>query len=131
IDSLLDMILLTADLLELKANPDMAAKGVVLEARKEVGRGIVGTALIQDGTLRVGDPFFSGTTWGRVRAMNDERGKRIQEAGPATPVQVTGFEDVPNAGDGLAVVDDDTQARMIGQLRQEKAREAAQSKQGR
>jgi translation initiation factor IF-2 len=128
IDSLLDMILLTADLLELKANPDMPAKGVVLEAKKEVGRGIVGTTLIQDGTLKVGDPFFSGTTWGRVRAMTDERGKRIQEAGPATPVQITGFEDVPNAGDGLAVVDDDTQARMIGQLRQEKAREVSQSK---
>jgi translation initiation factor IF-2 len=131
IDNLLDMILLTADMLELKANPDMPAKGVVLEARKEVGRGIVATTLIQDGSLKVGDPFFSGTTWGRVRAMTDERGKRIQDAGPATPVQITGFEDVPNAGDGLAVVDDDTQARMIGQLRQEKAREAAQQKTGR
>jgi len=128
IENLLDMILLTSDMLELKCNPDMPAKGVVLEARKEVGRGIVGTVLIQDGTLRTGDPYFSGTTWGRVRAMTDERGKRIQEAGPATPVQLTGFEDVPNAGDGLAVVDDDTQARMIGQLRQEKAREAAQQK---
>jgi len=131
IDDLLDMILLTSDMLDLKANPDMPAKGVVLEAKKEVGRGIVATALIQDGTLKVGDPFFSGHTWGRVRAMTDERGKRIYEAGPATPVQVTGFEDVPNAGDGLAVVDDDTQARMIGQLRQEKAREAAHSKVGR
>ncbi|HVE71920.1 MAG TPA: translation initiation factor IF-2 [Thermoanaerobaculia bacterium] len=128
IDNLLDMIVLTSDMLELKANPDMPAKGVVLEARKEVGRGIVATALIQDGTLKVGDPFFSGTTWGRVRAMSDERGKRIQDAGPATPVQLSGFEDVPNAGDGFAVVDDDTQARMIGQLRQEKAREAAQQK---
>jgi translation initiation factor IF-2 len=131
IDDLLDMILLTADMLDLKSNPESPAKGVVLEARKEVGRGIVATALIQDGTLKVGDPFFSGHTWGRVRAMSDERGKRIQEAGPATPVLVTGFEDVPNAGDGLSVVDDDTQARMIGQLRQEKVREAAQSKGGR
>jgi translation initiation factor IF-2 len=131
IDNLLDMILLTADMLELKANPEMPAKGVVLEAKKEVGRGIVGTVLIQDGTLKIGDPYFSGTTWGRVRAMTDQRGKRIQEAGPATPVQLTGFEDVPNAGDGLAVVDDDTQARMIGQLRQEKAREMAHSKSGR
>jgi translation initiation factor IF-2 len=131
IDNLLDMILLTADLLELKANPEMRAKGVILEARKEVGRGIVGTALIQDGTLKIGDPFFSGTTWGRVRAMTDERGKRVQEVGPATPVQITGFEDVPNAGDSISVVDDDTQARMIGQLRQEKAREVAQSKTGR
>jgi translation initiation factor IF-2 len=131
IDDLLDMILLTADILDLKANPDMPAKGVVLEARKEVGRGTVGTVLIQDGTLKVGDPFFSGTTWGRVRAMSDERGSRITEAGPATPVQLSGFEDVPNAGDSIAVVDDDTQARMIGQLRQEKARENAQQKVGR
>jgi translation initiation factor IF-2 len=131
IDNLLDMILLTADMLELKANPDMPAKGVVLEAKKEVGRGIVGTVLIHDGTLKIGDPFFSGTTWGRVRAMSDERGQRIKEAGPATPVQLTGFEDVPNAGDSLAVVDDDTQARMIGQLRQEKAREVHQSKSNR
>jgi translation initiation factor IF-2 len=131
IDDLLDMILLTADMLDAKANPEMPAKGVVLEAKKEVGRGIVGTVLIQDGTLRIGDPFFSGSTWGRVRAMADERGKRIQEAGPATPVQITGFDDVPNAGDSLSVVDDDTQARMIGQLRQEKVREAAQQKGGR
>jgi translation initiation factor IF-2 len=131
IDDLLDMILLTADILDLKCNPDMPAKGVVLEARKEVGRGTVGTVLIQDGTLKVGDPFFSGTTWGRVRSMSDERGKRITEAGPATPVQLAGFEDVPNAGDSIAVVDDDTQARMIGQLRQEKARENAQQKVGR
>ncbi len=131
IDDLLDMILLTADMLDAKSNPEMPAKGVVLEAQKEVGRGIVGTVLIQDGTLKIGDPFFSGTTWGRVRAMADERGKRINEAGPATPVQITGFDDVPNAGDSLSVVDDETQARMIGQLRQEKAREAAQNKGGR
>ncbi|HJQ40129.1 MAG TPA: translation initiation factor IF-2 [Thermoanaerobaculia bacterium] len=131
IDDLLDMILLTADMLDLKANPDMPAKGVVLEARKEVGRGIVATVLIQDGTLKIGDPFFSGTTWGRVRAMSDERGQRITQAGPATPVQLTGFDDVPNAGDSIAVVDDDTQARMIGQMRQEKARDAAQQKSGR
>ena len=128
IDDLLDMILLTADMIGSKANPDLPAKGVVLEARKEVGRGIVATVLIQDGTLRVGDSFFSGSTWGKVRAMADDRGERVKEAGPATPVQVTGFEDVPNAGDTLAVVDDDTQARMIGQMRQEKAREVAQQK---
>ncbi|HEY0139587.1 MAG TPA: translation initiation factor IF-2 [Thermoanaerobaculia bacterium] len=128
IDDLLDMILLTADMIGSKANPDLPAKGVVLEARKEVGRGIVATVLIQDGTLKVGDSFFSGSTWGKVRAMADDRGERVKEAGPATPVQVTGFEDVPNAGDTLAVVDDDTQARMIGQMRQEKAREVAQQK---
>ncbi|HEX7705113.1 MAG TPA: translation initiation factor IF-2 [Thermoanaerobaculia bacterium] len=128
IDDLLDMILLTADMLDLKANPAQQAKGVVLEAKKDAGRGIVATILIQDGTLKVGDPYFSGSTFGRVRALTDERGQRIKEAGPATPVQVTGFEDVPKAGDVIAVVDDDTQARMIGQLRQEKAREAAQTK---
>jgi len=128
IDDLLDMILLTSDLLDLKANPELAARGVVLEAKKEVGRGTVATVLVQDGTLKIGDSFFSGSTWGRVRAMADERGDRIKEAGPATPVQLTGLEDVPNAGDTLQVVDDETQARVIGQMRQEKVREAAQTK---
>jgi translation initiation factor IF-2 len=128
IDDLLDMILLTSDMLDLKANPDMPAKGVVLEAEKEVGRGIVATVLVQDGTVRIGDPFFSGSTYGRVRAMSDEHGKRIKEAGPATPVQISGFDDVPGAGDSLQVVDDETQSRMIGQMRAEKVRESAQSK---
>jgi translation initiation factor IF-2 len=131
IDELLDMILLTADLLDLKANPELPARGVVLEAEKEVGRGIVATVLIQDGTLHIGDPFFTGSTYGRARAMADERGKRIKEAGPATPVQLTGLDDVPNAGDTLQAVDDETEARMIGQMRQEKAREASQQKTGR
>jgi translation initiation factor IF-2 len=128
IDDLLDMILLTSDLLDLKASPEIGAKGVVLEAKKETGRGIVATVLVQDGTLKIGDHFFSGATSGRVRAMTDERGKRINEAAPATPVQLTGFDDVPNAGDSLQVVDEQTQARMIGQMRQEKARELSQGK---
>ncbi|HET7707010.1 MAG TPA: translation initiation factor IF-2 [Thermoanaerobaculia bacterium] len=128
IDDLLDMIVLTADMLDLKANPDQAAKGVVLEARKEVGRGIVATVLIQDGTLKIGDSFFSGSTYGKVRAMTDQVGERIKEAGPATPVQLTGFDDVPNAGDTLQVLDDETQARLIGQMRQEKAREISMQK---
>ena len=128
IDDLLDMIVLTADLLDLKSNPELPAKGVVLEARKEVGRGIVGTVLIQDGTLKIGDPFFSGSTFGRVRAMTDERGQRIKEAGPATPVQLTGFDDVPNAGDSLQAVSEESEARMIGQMRQEKSREAMNQK---
>ncbi|HSP33922.1 MAG TPA: translation initiation factor IF-2, partial [Thermoanaerobaculia bacterium] len=128
IDDLLDMIVLTADLLDLKATPEIPAKGVLLEAKKEVGRGIVGTVLVQDGTLRIGDAFFSGSTYGRVRAMTDQRGERIKEAPPATPVQLTGFEDVPNAGDSLQVLDDEAQARIIGQMRQEKAREASQTK---
>ena len=128
IDDLLDMILLTADLLDLKATPELPARGVVLEARKEVGRGIVATVLIHDGTLRIGDAFFAGATSGRVRAMNDERGTRIKEAGPATPVSLTGFDDIPNAGDSLQAVDEESQARMIGQMRQEKARETAMQK---
>jgi translation initiation factor IF-2 len=128
IDDLLDMIVLTADLLDLKSNPEIAAKGVVLEARKETGRGVVATVLVQDGTLKIGDPFFSGSTSGRVRALTDERGQRIKEAGPATPVQLTGFDDVPNAGDSLQVVDEESQARMIGQMRQEKARETMHQK---
>jgi translation initiation factor IF-2 len=128
IDDLLDMILLTADLLDLKASPEIGAKGVVLEAKKETGRGIVATVLVQDGTLKISDAFFSGATSGRVRAMTDERGGRITEAGPATPVQLTGFDDVPNAGDSLQVVDEQTQARMIGQMRQEKAREMSHGK---
>src|SRR5438874_3106837 len=116
IDDLLDMILLTADLLDLKSAPEMPARGVVIEAQKEVGRGIVATVLVQDGTLKIGDAFFSGTTWGRVRAMSDDRGERVKEAAPATPIQVSGFEDVPGAGDTLQVLDDETQARMIGQM---------------
>jgi translation initiation factor IF-2 len=131
IEDLLDMIVLTADMLDLKSNPEQPARGVVLEARKEAGRGIVATVLIQDGTLKISDSFFSGQTYGRVRAMTDEHGERIKEAGPATPVQVTGFDEVPNAGDTLQVLDDETQARMIGQLRQEKARETAMQKGGR
>ena len=86
-------------------------QGVVLEARKEVGRGIVATVLVQNGTLRVGDVFVAGATCGRVRAMIDDDGKRIKEAGPSTPVEVTGFADVPEAGDPLQVVDDEAKAR--------------------
>src|SRR5260370_3392573 len=99
ISDLLDMILLTADLLDLKATPEQSAKGVILEARKEVGRGIVATVLVQDGTLRIGDAFFSGSTYGRVRAMTDERGERIKEAGRATPGRLTGFDDARHAVD--------------------------------
>ncbi|MEO8216805.1 MAG: translation initiation factor IF-2 [Acidobacteriota bacterium] len=122
IDELLDMILLTSDILDMKATPELPARGIVLEARKEVGRGVVATILVQDGTLRIGDTFFSGTTSGKVRAMSDEKGERAQEALPSTPVQVTGFDDVPNAGDTLQVVDEGAQARMISQMRQNKSR---------
>ena len=124
IDELLEMILLTSDLLELKATPALPGRGVVLEAKKEVGRGIVATVLIHDGTLRIGDSFFSGATAGRVRAMSDYLGARSKEAGPATPVLVTGFDDIPNAGDTFLVVDESSQARLIGEMRQAKVRDA-------
>jgi len=122
IDALLEMVVLTADLLELKADPERPAQGVVLEARKETGRGVIATVLVQNGTLKVGDVFVSGATWGRVRAMNDDRGKRIHESGPATAVEVTGFDDVPEAGDTFQAVGDEQKARGIVEFRQLEAR---------
>jgi translation initiation factor IF-2 len=123
ISELLEMILLTADLLDLKANPEISAQGAVLEARREVGRGTVATVLVQNGTLRVGDVFVSGAAFGRVRSMSDDRGERVQEAGPSTPVEVTGFNDLPNAGDLLQVVQDEAQARGIAGFRQQETRQ--------
>jgi translation initiation factor IF-2 len=122
INDLLEMILLTADILDLKANPEIAAQGAVLEARKEVGRGIVATVLVQNGTLQVGDVFVSGATWGRVRSMSDDLGHRVQQAGPATPVEVTGFNDLPDAGDILQVVEDESKARGIAEFRSQEER---------
>ena len=122
IPELLEMILLTADILELKSNPDIQAQGAVLEARKEVGRGIVATVLVQNGTLEIGDVFVSGATWGRVRSMSDDLGRRAQEAGPSTPVEVTGFNDLPDAGDLLQVVDDESRARGIAEYRAQEVR---------
>ncbi|MGA7616638.1 MAG: translation initiation factor IF-2, partial [Thermoanaerobaculia bacterium] len=125
IDDLLEMILLTAEMLELKATPGLPARGAVLEARKEAGRGIVANVLVQDGVLRIGDLFISGLATGKVRAMTDDRGERIKEAPPSTPVSVTGFDEVPNAGDSFIVIDEESKARAIVELRQEKAREEA------
>ncbi|MEP7008703.1 MAG: translation initiation factor IF-2 [Acidobacteriota bacterium] len=122
IDSLLEMILLTSDLLELRASPAMRAQGAVLEARKEVGRGIIATVLIQNGTLKPGDLYVTGATWGRVRSMTDDRGARIQIAGPSTPVEVSGFTDLPNAGDLFQVVEDEVKARSIAEYRQQEER---------
>jgi translation initiation factor IF-2 len=122
IPELLDMILLTADILDLKANPDIAAQGAVLEARKEVGRGTVATVLVQNGTLKVGDVFVSGAAWGRVRSMSDDLGQRAQTAGPSTPVEVTGFNDLPDAGDMLQVVEDESKARGIAEFRAQEQR---------
>ncbi|HEY4589200.1 MAG TPA: translation initiation factor IF-2, partial [Thermoanaerobaculia bacterium] len=122
IQELLEMILLTADILDLKANPDTAAQGAVLEARKEVGRGTVATVLVQNGTLKVGDVFVSGSAWGRVRSMSDDLGHRAQQAGPSTPVEVTGFNDLPDAGDMLQVVEDESKARSIAEFRAQEQR---------
>src|SRR5258708_5598375 len=122
IQELLEMILLTADILELKSSPDIQAQGAVLEARKEVGRGIVATVLVQNGTLEIGDVFVSGATWGRVRSMSDDLGRRAQQAAPSTPVEVTGFNDLPDAGDLLQVVDDESRARGIAEYRAQEVR---------
>jgi translation initiation factor IF-2 len=122
IDGLLEMVLLTSDLLELKGDPDRPAQGVVLEARKETGRGIIATVLVQNGTLKVGDVFVSGATWGRVRSMADDRGHRVKASGPATAVEVTGFQDVPEAGDTIQAVDDEQKARSIVEFRQQEQR---------
>ena len=122
INELLEMILLTADIQDLKASPDRPAQGVVLEARKETGRGIISTVLVQNGTLRVGDIFVAGATWGRVRAMSDDRGHRALESGPATAAEVTGFADVPEAGDTFQAVDDEQKARSIVEFRPQESR---------
>lgn len=117
IDELLEMVLLNADLLDLKANPEISAQGAVVEARKETGRGTVATVLVQNGTLRVGDTFVTGATWGRVRAMLDDYGQRIEQAGPSSPVEVSGFSDLPAAGDVLQVVGTEQEARTIAEYR--------------
>ena len=125
LDSLLEMIILTSDLLELKGNPDRLASGVLLEAKLDRGRGAVGTVLVQQGTLKVGDPFIAGQVFGRVRAMFDDRGRSVERAGPSTPVEVLGLQGVPLAGDQLQVVQDATQAQHIANQRQMQARLAA------
>lgn len=122
VPELLEMILLSSDILELQASPELLAAGVVVEARKEPGRGIVATVLVQDGTLSVGDIFVSGATWGKVRSMSGDLGTRIQHAEPATPVEVTGFNELPGAGDPFQVVDKEAQARSIAEFRQEETR---------
>ncbi len=122
IDELLELILLQAELLELKADSKLPAQGIVLEARKEAGRGTVATVLVQNGTLSVGDVFVSGATHGKVRLMVDDKGERIDSCGPATPVEVSGFQDIPNAGDSFQVVEEESKARQIAGHRQEEQR---------
>jgi len=117
LDDLVDMVLLVADLQELKANPKRTAIGTIVEARMDKGRGAVATALVQTGTLRVGDIIVVGETFGRVRALENEQGKRIQKAGPATPAVVLGLSEVPEAGDILRVVADEKSARAMVESR--------------
>ena len=127
IEHLLELILIVADLQELTASSAEEARGVVLEARREAGRGNIATVLVQSGTLRVGDAFFAGSVFGRVRSMQDDRARKVAEAGPATPVEVTGFEDLPQAGDQFQVAEDESKARSIVSFRQLREREKAAS----
>ena len=123
VEDLLEKVLLEAELRELKANPDRPAVGTIIESRLEKGRGNVATVLVQNGTLRVGDPFVAGTVSGRVRAMFDERGRRVEAAGPSIPVLVLGFDELPEVGDQFVVVPDEKEARAIALKRQQIRRE--------
>src|SRR4029078_4544171 len=124
IGELLDQVLLQAELLDLKSNPDKRATGTVIEAQLDPGKGPVATVLVQSATLKVVDAFICGMFSGRVRALLDERGKTVKSAGPAMPVQVLGMEGVPMAGDQMLVVEDAVDARDIAQRRQRLDREA-------
>lgn len=123
IDELLEMVLLVADMKELKANPDRAAKGTVIEARLDKGRGPIATVLVQNGTLNVGDIIVAGTTVGRVRAMTNEKGAKVKSAGPSVPVEITGLDDVPTGGDVFNAVSDERLARELVQQRRDAEKE--------
>ncbi len=125
LDKLLEMILLQAEVLELQANPERKAEGIVIEAQLDRGRGPVATVLVQKGTLKPGDILVAGSEWGRVRAMLDENGKQVKEAGPAKPVEVLGFQGTPAAGDQVAVVENEARAREITDYRLRQIREKA------
>ena len=120
IDMLLEMVLLQADVLELRANPTRLAKGTIIEAELDKGRGPIATVLVQNGTLRVGDTIVAGTAYGRVRAMVDDKGRRVNEAGPSTPVEVLGFSEVPSAGDIINVAEIDKLSRQVAEERRDK-----------
>ena len=123
LDQLLEMILLQADMGEYKAMPEKAARGTVIEARLDKGRGPVANILVQDGTLRIGDVVVAGAVSGRVRALMNDRGERLREAGPSTPVEIQGLEDVPEPGDSLFVVEDSVKAHTIVSFRQQKLKD--------
>jgi translation initiation factor IF-2 len=128
LDELLDMILLQAEMMELKANPDQNAAGSVVEARLDQGKGPVATVLVQQGTLHVGDPIVVGNTFGRVRTMTNENGRRIKAATPSTPVEITGLNEVPEAGDRFVVFDDEKTARAAGEARAKRAQDKERQK---
>ena len=127
IKELLDMVLLSAEMLELKANPNRAAKGVVIEARLDKGRGAVATLLVQNGTLKTGDIIIAGTSVGRVRVMTDDKGRKLSEAGPSVPVEIMGLSEVPSAGDLFAAVADERMARDLAEQRKAKKKEEEQN----
>ncbi|MDO5327806.1 MAG: translation initiation factor IF-2, partial [Clostridia bacterium] len=124
VDDLLEMILLQADTMELKANPNRMAKGVIIEAKLDKARGPLATVLLQNGTLKVGDNIVAGMASGRVRAMVNDRGERVQTAGPSTPVEISGFNEVPLAGDEMFAVADDHLSRQVAQERRDKVKAA-------
>ena len=128
LDLLMEMICLVADLGELKANPERSASGTVIEAKIDRGRGSVATVLVQNGTLHIGDNFILGNTFGKVRAMFDDRGGVVEEAPPSTPIEVLGLEGLPQAGDQLLVVAEREKARQVSEFREQKAREATLAK---
>ena len=123
LDDLLEMVTLVAEIKELKANPDRPAKGTVIEARLDKGRGPIASVLVQNGTLRVGDIIVAGTAVGRVRAMTNEKGEKVKEAGPSFPVEITGLDDVPSGGDIFNAVSDERLARELVEQRKEKQKE--------
>ena len=124
LENLLEMVLLQADVLELKANPDRMAKGTIIEARLDKGRGPIATVLVQSGTLKKGDTIVAGTTYGRVRGMLDDRGRTVSSAGPSIPVEVLGFNEVPEAGDTLIVAEADKLTKQVAEERREKIKAA-------
>ena len=124
VQDLLETILLTADVEDYRANPDRKARGIIIEAKLDKGRGPVATVLVKNGTLNVGDAVVAGTAYGRVRAMVNDRGERVKSAGPSEPVEVIGFNDVPDAGDQIIAVDDEKLSRQVAEERRDKLRAA-------
>ncbi len=123
VQELLEMVLLVAEMQDLRADPKAMARGIVLESRKDIGRGILATLVVQEGTLRRGDAFICGSTWGKVRAMVNDRGVTVKEAGPGSALELMGFEELPSAGDAFAVVHDEAEAKKVVDLRKAQARE--------